>query len=172
MIDRKVQMMDAGMGMFQTEKPFGTVIGGIKSELAKYGKVWKLNEIKEEELPPTTGDCDIFMDWSTPLRHRHISCKLEEAGLVGKTDEGEEIHRYAASFKEGNRNTTLKSTIVLACALVILVLGILGTDGVPGIVTILAALAIDVLGIIWCLRPSVKAQKLIRSLLDALKEAK
>ena len=31
MIDRKVQMMDAGMVLFQTEKPFGTVLGVIKT---------------------------------------------------------------------------------------------------------------------------------------------
>ena len=39
MIDDKVQMMDAGMRLFESEKPYGIVLGGIKTEMAKYGKV-------------------------------------------------------------------------------------------------------------------------------------
>ena len=68
MIDKKVQMMDAGMVLFTSEKPFGTVLGGIKAELTKLGKVKRANEISPDELPDTTGECDLFVDWSTPLR--------------------------------------------------------------------------------------------------------
>ena len=39
MADKTVQMMDAGMRLFDTEKPYGTVLGGIKTEMSKYGKV-------------------------------------------------------------------------------------------------------------------------------------
>ena len=31
----KTQMMDAGMTLFTSEKPFGTVLGGIKMEMSK-----------------------------------------------------------------------------------------------------------------------------------------
>ena len=118
MIDRKVQMMDAGMVLFQTEKPFGTVLGGIKTELLKYGKVLRRNEFNESELPETTGECDLFLDWSAPLRKRYISVRLEDAGTVGKTEDGEDIHRYAACLKEGNRCTATR--LVLAVGLVLL----------------------------------------------------
>ncbi len=76
----KTQMMDAGMTLFTSEKPFGTVLGGIKMEMSKYGAVRRANEISPEEVPDTTGECDLFVDWSTPLRWRAISCRLEDAG--------------------------------------------------------------------------------------------
>lgn len=60
MIDKKVQMMDAGMVLFTSEKPFGTVLGGIKAELTKLGKVKRANEISPDELPDTTGECDLL----------------------------------------------------------------------------------------------------------------
>ena len=62
MIDKRIQMMDAGMRLFQTEKPFGTVLGGIKTEMAKYGKVLRANEIDPSRLPDSTGESDIFLD--------------------------------------------------------------------------------------------------------------
>ena len=102
MIDKRVQMMDAGMRLFETEKPFGTVLGGIKTEMAKYGKVLRHNEIVPEELPEAAAGCDLFLDWSGRLQKRYISCRLEDAGLVGKTADGEDIHRYAASLLEGH----------------------------------------------------------------------
>ena len=38
MIHKNVQMMDAGCVLFQTEKPYGIVLGGVKREMEKFGK--------------------------------------------------------------------------------------------------------------------------------------
>lgn len=172
MIDRKVQMMDAGMVLFTSEKPFGTVLGGIKAELTKLGKVKRANEISPEELPDTTGECDLFVDWSTPLRWRAISCRLEDAGLVETNADGEEIRRYALCLKEGNKNRKCKVAVVLLLAVISIALGISGIGGIPGIFTValgfIASVAILILG----LRPSVKAQKTVRDLLEVAREAK
>ena len=73
MIDRNVQMMDAGMRLFESEKPLGTVLGGIKNEMGRYGRLMRRNEIDPEELPATTGDCDLFLDRSTRFKSKYLS---------------------------------------------------------------------------------------------------
>ena len=172
MIDKKVQMMDAGMVLFTSEKPFGTVLGGIKAELTKLGDVKRSNEISMDELPDTTGECDLFVDWSSPLRWRAISCLLEDAGLVGHNSDGEEIRRYAVSFKEGNKNRKGKVLAVLAAVVALILWGIAGVDGIPGIFTVSLGAALAAGLLILCLRPSVKAQNVIRNLIETVKEAK
>ena len=112
MIEKRVQMMDAGMRLFQTEKPFGTVLGGIKTEMAKYGAVLRANETDPSMFPETMGDYDLFLDWSSATKYRYISCKVEDAGEVGTTDEGEPVHRYAVMLKEGNKNKPLDIVII------------------------------------------------------------
>lgn len=171
MIDKRVQMMDAGMALFQTAKPFGTVLGGIKAEMERHGKVLRRNELKAEDLPEGTGDCDLVLDWSSWLRKRLIACVLEEAGEAGKTSDGETIHRYAASFKEGNKNTVARVVICCLKAAVFIALGIIGIRPVPRAVTILAGLAIAVYIFIIGLKPSVKAQRLTRRLEDNLRHS-
>ena len=172
MIDRKVQMMDAGMVLFMSEKPFGTVLGGIKVELTKLGDVKKSNEISPEEIPDTTGECDLFVDWSTSLRWRAISCRLEDAGLVGTNADGEETRRYALCVKEGNKNRKGKIAVTLLLAVIFIALGIFGMDGVPGIFTVLVGVAFAVAIVILGLRPSVKAQIAVRNLLETARDAK
>lgn len=114
MFDKKIQMMDAGMRLFDSPKPFGTVLGGMKTEMAKHGTVLRPNEINPANLPETTGVCDLFLDWSSPLKKRYLSCRIEDAGIVGKTDEGEEIHRYAVTFKEGHSGIAFRKEVRLA----------------------------------------------------------
>lgn len=172
MIDKKVQMMDAGMVLFTSEKPFGTVLGGIKAELTKLGDVKRSNEISIDELPDTTGECDLFVDWSSPLRWRAISCRLEDAGLVGHNSDGEEIRRYAVSFKEGNKNRKGKVLLVLVAVAALILWGIAGVDGIPGIFTVSLGAAFAGGLLILCLRPSVKAQNVIRNLIETVREAK
>ena len=172
MIDKKVQMMDAGMTLFTSGKPFGTVLGGIKTEMSKYGDVKRPNEISADSVPDTTGECDLFLDWSTPFRWRAISCRLEDAGPAGRNEDGEEIRRYAASFKEGNKNRGLKVALVLAFAAAVIALGVVGLDGVPGIFTIIAAVAVAAALLVFGLRPSPKAQKAVRNLMDVISQAK
>ncbi len=168
----KTQMMDAGMTLFTSEKPFGTVLGGIKMEMSKYGAVRRANEISAEEIPDTTGECDLFVDWSTPLRWRAISCRLEDAGPAGTNAEGAELRRYAASFKEGNKNRVAKVVIVLALAAALVALGVIGVKGVPGIFTVLAGIAAAAALVILGLRPSVKAQQAIKDLMETVSKAK
>ncbi len=172
MIDKKIQMMDAGMVLFTSEKPFGTVLGGIKAELTKLGNVKRSNEISMDELPDTTGECDLFVDWSSPLRWRAISCRLEDAGLVRTNAEGEETRRYALCLKEGNKNRKCKVVAVLFLAVIFIVLGIFGVDGVPGIFTAPAGVVLAACVVILSLRPSAKAQKSVRNILDVAREAK
>ena len=172
MIDKKVQMMDAGTVLFTSEKPFGTVLGGIKAELTKLGDVKRSNEISLEELPETTGECDLFVDWSTLLRWRAISCRLEDAGLVGTNADGEETRRYALCVKEGNKNRKGKVVVTLLLAVIFIVLGILSMDGAAGIFTVLPGSVFVIALVIIALRPSVKAQKAVRNLLETVREAK
>lgn len=172
MIDKKVQMMDAGMVLFTSEKPFGTVLGGIKAEMSGYGVVKRANEISDGDIPDTAGECDLFVDWSTPFRWRAISCKLEDAGTAGRNDDGEEMRRYAASFKEGNRNRGVKVTLVIASAVAVIVAGLLGIDGVPGIFTLAVSIALSAAILIFGLRPSLKAQKAVKSLMGIVSQAK
>lgn len=172
MIDKNVQMMDAGMVLFTSVKPFGTVLGGIKTEMAKLGDVKRSNEISPDDIPETTGECDLFVDWSTPLRWRAISCRLEDAGLAGHDSEGEEIRRYAVCFKEGNKNRIARVAVVITLAVVFLVLGSIGVNGVPGIVTVPAGLAFAAAVVILGLRPSSKAQSEVRNLLETARCAK
>ena len=157
----KTQMMDAGMTLFTSEKPFGTVLGGIKMEMSKYGAVRRANEISAEEIPDTTGECDLFVDWSTPLRWP-----------AGTNAEGAELRHYAASFKEGNKNRVAKVVIVLALAAALVTLGVIGVKGVPGIFTVLAGIAAAAAVVILGLRPSVKAQQAIKDLMETVSKAK
>ena len=143
MIDRKVQMMDAGMRLFETEKPYGTVLGGIKTEMAKYGKVLRTNEIVPEDLPPTTGDCDLFLDRSTRFKSKYLSCRLEDAGAVGQTPDGETVRRYAATIKEGNRNTEVGIYVHLALIIIWAMLGWFVSDGNALVTLAFAALGIQ-----------------------------
>jgi len=172
MIDKKLQMMDAGMVLFETEKPFGTVIGGIKTEMIKYGKVLRRNEFDENELPESAEDCDLILDWSSMLRRRCISCRLEDAGITGKTEDGEDIHRYASIFKEGNRNTPARKVLAWALALACIVLGCIGIPYSPKALTVIVGIVAAGFALYHLLKPSTKAQEVVSDLLEIIKEAK
>lgn len=161
MLDKKVMMMDAGTALFQTEKPYGTVAGGVKVELRKYGKVLRPQEIQPGDLPGTAGECDYFLDWSTPLRRRYISCKVDDAGTAGQTAEGEPVRRYAVSFKEGNRNTALRRVSTLLLAHVFFIGGLVRIPGVPRSLTILAGIAAGLCLMYLWLRPSRRAKRVV-----------
>ena len=170
MIDRNVQMMDAGMRLFESEKPLGTVLGGIKNEMGRYGRLMRRNEIDPEELPATTGDCDLFLDRSTRFKSKYLSCRVEDAGTVGKTADGEEIHRYAASLKEGNRNTNVGIYIHLALIIIWAMLGWFLSEGNAWIVLVFTA--VGIFGAWRQLRPSKDNLNLANKLLDIFSEGK
>ena len=170
MIDRNVQMMDAGMRLFESEKPLGTVLGGLKNEMGRYGRLMRRNEIDPEELPATTGDCDLFLDRSTRFKSKYLSCRVEDAGTVGKTADGEEIHRYAASLKEGNRNTNVGIYVHLALIIIWAMLGWFLSEGNAWIVLVFTA--VGVFGAWRQLRPSKDNLNLANKLLDIFSEGK
>lgn len=172
MIEKRVQMMDAGMRLFQTEKPFGTVLGGIKTEMAKYGAVLRANETDPSMFPEAMGDYDLFLDWSSATKYRYISCKLEDAGEIGATDEGEPIHRYAVMLKEGNKNKPLGIAITAAAFIILIALACIIGKGRPSFWLVLIFLALGCLTAFRLLRPSKEATALIGKLLDIFKEAK
>ena len=170
MIDRNVQMMDAGMRLFESEKPLGTVLGGIKNEMGRYGRLMRRNEIDPEELPATTGDCDLFLDRSTRFKSKYLSCRVEDAGTVGKTADGEEIHRFAASLKEGNRNTNVGIYVHLALIIIWAMLGWFLSEGNAWIVLVFTA--VGIFGAWRQLRPSKDNLNLANKLLDIFSEGK
>lgn len=159
----KVQMMDAGMTLFESEQNFGNVLGQVKAEMEVYGKVLRPSEIGDVQLPESTGECDLFLDWSTPWRVRYVSCHLENAGEI--TRDGKTLQRYAATFKEGNKNTVFRG-----CVMLILLLGfvssVFATDG--ALDTIINVVLAAFVAYLWIL-PSRKAQRVISKLMASLK---
>ena len=160
MMDDTVPMMDAGMRLFETEKPFGTVLGGIKVEMAKHGKI----------LASQNSGYDLLLDRSTRYKKKFISCLLEDAGVVGKTADGEEIHRYAASLKEGNKNTNVGIYVAAALIIIWAMLGWLVSDG-SALLTIVCT-AVGIFGAWRLIRPSKDNPRLANQLLDIFAEGK
>lgn len=160
MMDDTVPMMDAGMRLFETEKPFGTVLGGIKVEMAKHGKI----------LASQNSGYDLLLDRSTRYKKKFISCLLEDAGVVGKTADGEEIHRYAASLKEGNKNTNVGIYVAAALIIIWAMLGWLVSDG-SALLTIVCTV-VGIFGAWRLIRPSKDNPRLANQLLDIFAEGK
>ena len=96
--DTRVQMMDAGMKLFESENGFGTCIGQVKANLKETGKVLEARELEGIALPGSTGDFDLFVDRSNLWRKKYVSCRIEYAGE--REEGGKTIFRYAASFRE------------------------------------------------------------------------
>lgn len=160
MMEDKVPMMDAGMRLFETEKPFGTVLGGIKVEMAKYGKI----------LTSENSGYDLLLDRSTEYKKKYISCLLEDAGVVGKTADGEEIHRYSASLKEGNKNTNVGIYVTASLVIIWAMLGWLVSNG-NTLLTIVFT-AVGIFGAWRLIRPSKDNPRLVNQLLDIFAEGK
>ena len=171
-MDKKIQMMDAGMVLFQTEKPFGNVLGGIKTELIRFGKVYRRNELQDFCNFESVGDFDLLLDCSSLMRKRYVACRLEEAGTVGKTEDGEDVHRYACCFLEGNCNTVMRKVAAWAIAAILIAAGITGIPAVPGFITVLLGFALAGFVLFQILRPGRSNLGIIESLTGILKEAK
>jgi len=171
MIDRKTQMMDAGTVRFKTPKPFGTVLGGLKTEMQRYGSVLRSTDTGPDTLPPTCGPFDLFLDASTPFRKRYIAATVEDAGDAGTTPDGEPVRWYAVTFKEGNRNTWLRIVPALLLAASILAAPFF-CNGFPKILGIPAGTALAAALLLICLRPSRKAGRMLARLKDTVREGK
>lgn len=158
----KVQMMDAGMTLFESEQNYGNALGQVKAELEVYGNVLKPCELADAALPESTGDCDLFLDWSTFWRVRYISCHLESAGEIQR--DGKTFYRYAATFKEGNRSTMFRGTAMLIFLLAFACETVLA----PGLLYTLQGLVCSgITAYLWIL-PSRKAQKTVTALMKKI----
>lgn len=160
----KVQMMDAGMVMFESDQNYGNALGQVKAEMEVYGKVLRPSEISEVQLPESTGECDLFMDWSNVFRVRYISCRLENAGEVSR--DGKTYFRYAATFKEGNKSKPLRACFFLFFIAIYVTAMLVCSKNVLDVLIYLVIIAETVY--IWIL-PEKKAQKVVAKLLSSLK---
>lgn len=160
----KVQMMDAGMTLFESEENFGNTLGQVKAEMETYGKVLKSSELDTAKLPVSTGECDLFMDWSSIWRIRYISCHVESAGE--RIENGKTIYKYAASFKEGNRSTSLRG-IVMMIFMVIFTIETIFASRI--IFTLQGLIFAGLTAYLWIL-PSRKAQNNVQDLEETLRK--
>ena len=172
MIEKRTNMLDAGTVRFRTEKPFGTVLGGLKTEMQRYGTVLRADEADPDRLPPTCGPCDLFLDASTPFRTRYIAATVEDAGPAGETPDGESVRWYAVTFKEGNRNPLLRTRPALAAALCIAAGLPTAAASLPRILTVPAGLALAATCLYALLSPSRKAERTVARLKDAVRQGK
>lgn len=150
-IDKRTQMMDAGMVLFEDNESFGNAIGRVRVLMERNGKVMGRQDIDAETLPESTGEFDLFQDWSSAWRTRYISCHVESAGE--KDVNGVKTGIYAASFKEGSRNTRLRG-VTMAFILVILLAAIFAVGNF--LVTVLCIALMGVTAYLW-IRPSEKS---------------
>lgn len=169
-MDAKTLMIDAGMVLFKTNKPFGTVLGGIKVEMRKIGTVITPESPQAAEVPATLGDFDLLIDYSTMLRSRLISCKLEDAGPAGRTEDGEEIRRYAATFKEGHRNTSLRIGLAVITAMTIC--WAFCQIPLPRGLVLAVGIILGAAAGFMILRPSKQAEETVNRLMDIVREAR
>lgn len=169
--DQKTQMMDAGTVLFPFPGGFGSALGTVKALMKEYGRVLTVSEaavpdafqdsVDPAGLPPSTAACDLFLDYSTPWRHRYVSCLLEDAG-PGEGD----VRRYAAVFKQGDRSTPLRAAVHL---LLIVAGGVLVFLPVTGFAGVLAGLALAALAAYGWIVPSRKALRVLHDIQDRLR---
>lgn len=161
-LNTKLLMMDAGMRLFESNDNFGSTIGQVKAEMEVYGNVLKTSELDNITLPATTGECDLFLNWSSLWRTRYISCHVESAGDFER--DGEAVHRYAASFREGNASTLFRDTIMF----IIIALSISAMIfGHSVFITLAAIAAILATGYFWIM-PSSKASRIVEKIMESV----
>lgn len=161
-MDRKAQMMDAGTALFTSEQGFGSVLGQVKAEMESGGgTIYKAIDTDASSLPHSTGDFDLFLDFSTRWRNLYISCRIEDAGT-----DADGRHRYAAVFKQGDSSGRVRDyTMLTVC--VILVLAMIAA---PDAIRITAGILLIILiGYLW-LAPSEKGQERVKDIIKALQD--
>lgn len=153
--NRRIQMMDAVMVLRNSDESFGNVIGQAKAEMEPYGKVWRATELDSSQLPESTAEYDLFMDYSNFWRVRYISCKVESAGE----------NRWAIRLKEGNRSSRLRDiffiTVLVAAAICWII---------PSFLTHIAVFAVILADLYFWIYPSKKAQRTVRAIATALEK--
>lgn len=148
MMDRKIQMMDAGTALFEMEGGFGTALGQVRAELKEFGRVYD-----DEE--------DLVLDFSDIWMKRVITCHLEGAGDVG------DRHRYAAVFKEGSASTMLRAlvhgTMITVLAFVLFFPGILFPELASLWLSVICIVGIAAVAYNW-ITPSRKSVKTLKKI--------
>lgn len=160
--DKKVQMMDAGMKLFESENGFGTCIGQVKANLKEYGKVLENRDLEGVTLPDSTGEYDLFTDRTDLWRKKYISCRVEYAGE--RKEDGKTIYKYAASFKEGNRSTVFRGMTML----VLMLLAAAGAIWFNSFLSYAAGIAITLATACFWIMPSREAVRAVRKLMSEL----
>ena len=72
--------MDAGTILYHSAQGFGTNLVQLEKELQQLGRVVRLKEKKEEDLPAALRGYDYLIDRSNFLATRYIAVKLTDAG--------------------------------------------------------------------------------------------
>lgn len=160
--DTRVQMMDAGMKLFESENGFGTCIGQVKANLKETGKVLEARELEGIAIPGSTGDFDLFVDRSNLWRKKYLSCRIEYAGE--REEGGKTIFRYAASFREGNRSRGLRAVTMLVLMLLSAAAAVVFNSFISYLAGFAAIVAIACL---WIM-PSGEAVRTVRRLMSEL----
>ena len=161
-MDKKAQMMDAGTALFSSEEGFGSTLGAVKAAMeAGGGKIYRKMDADASVFPATTGEFDLFLDFSTRWRNRYVSCTLEDAGM---TPDG--LHRYAAVFKQGDSSSRVRDyTLLTACVAIILVASV-----APGVIRIVSGvLLLLLIAYVW-ISPSEKGQERVKDIISSLQQ--
>jgi hypothetical protein len=124
MIHMNVQMMEAGVSCFRREALWNAL--EVLSRDGEYGRSKEKRNLIQK-IARKHGRCDLFLDWSAWHRLRCIALRLKKRN-IGKSMR-EEIHRYAATFKESK--PTLRS-VKYRLGLPFCILGIIQKFPIPG----------------------------------------
>lgn len=124
-IDKRVKMLDSGTALLCYCGGFGPMLGQVRAELSDFGtKVYTPRECDPSDFPPGA-EWDFFLDYSSPLRTRYLSCAVFDSGDTGRVDgEDRPVRRYAVEIRTGWAYTPLSRFLsailpVLALALLI-----------------------------------------------------
>jgi len=162
-IDTDTIMMDAGVALFTSRGSFGTVMGQTRAELAEYGNV-----LGHEDVPQWKEDFDLMLDFSSALRKRYITCKVEDAGDTGTVSEqGEPLRRYAVTLKEGDGSTPLRGICHIIGMILPFVLSAVCGGGI--LLYILSAVIAILLVFSW-ISPDKKAVEVCRRIKEDLEK--
>ena len=150
-----------------TNRILAYVHGNIKLEAMR--NFAKLHKLTKEEL---TQEILLAIDAmkGNPQMASRRRFGIDTLGEVGTTSDGEQIRRYAASLKEGNKNTNTGIYVHLALVIIWAMLGWFVSNGSGWITTLFAF--IGIFGAWRMLRPSKDNSQVVSQLLDSFENAK
>ena len=171
-IDKTVKMLDSGTALLCHSGGFGPMLGQVRAELLDFGtSIFSSKDCSSMgNFPPSGGEgWDFFLDFSSALRKRYISCTVFDAGDTGRVDsEDRPIRKYAVEIRSGWKDTPLSRGILCILPLSILILLIWGP--LPWWANLLCLLiaALSVWALVTPDRKTSGAARKIRHSLEAL----